>query len=62
MDFKILVAHGWAGVGNAPLLLQRIRGYLVGAVTAQRGTEDGQVDTAGFGGGDRVRELGPFGT
>ena len=49
MDFKILVVHGWVGVGGAPLLLQRIRGGCSGAVTAQRGTEDGQTDTAGGG-------------
>lgn len=50
MDFKILVVHGWAGVGGAPLLLQRIRGGSSGAVTAQRGTEGRQMDIAGLGG------------
>lgn len=49
MDFKILVVHGWTGVGGAPLLLQRIRGGSSGAVTAQRDMEDGQMDTAGLG-------------
>ena len=49
MDFKILVVHGRAGMGGAPLLLQKIRGGSVGAVTAQRGTGDGQMDTAGLG-------------
>lgn len=38
------------GVGGAPLLLQRIRGSSAGSVTAQRGTEDGQMDTVGLGG------------
>lgn len=51
MDFKILVVHGWVGVGGAPLLLQRIRGGSSRAVTAQRGTENGQTDAAGLGGG-----------
>ena len=50
MDFKILVVRGWLGVGGAPLLLQRIRGGSSGAVTAQRGMEDGHTDTAGLGG------------
>lgn len=50
MDFKILVVHGGVGVAGAPLLLQRIRGGSSGAVTAHRGTEDGQMDTAGLGG------------
>lgn len=50
-------------------MLQRIRGGSSGAVMAQRGTEDGQTDTAGLGGnelglqrGDGARGLGPFGT
>lgn len=46
MDFKILVVRRWLGVGGTLLLLQRIRGGSSGAVTAQRGTEDGHTDTA----------------
>lgn len=57
MDFKILVVHGWAGAGSAPLLLQRIRGGSSRAVTVQRGTEDRQTDTAGLEGrGSGFRE------
>ncbi|XP_045440698.1 coiled-coil domain-containing protein 24 isoform X5 [Pipistrellus kuhlii] len=58
MDFKILVVHGWTGVGGAPLLLRRIRGGSSGAVTAQRDVEDGHTDTAGLGEGDLAPERG----
>lgn len=49
----------WAGLGSAPLLLQRVRDAGQ-AVTAQNGIRDGQTDTAGLEGGEGG--LGPFGT
>ena len=58
MNFKSLVERRRLGVGSAPSLLQRMRGSSSGAVTAQRGTEDGHTDTAGLGGRSLAPESG----
>ena len=58
MNFKSLVERRRLGVGSAPSLLQRIRGSSSGAVTTQRGTEDGHTDTAGLGGRSLAPESG----